>query len=619
MNSTAETAAEKATEAVASDITKSMLSEAFGDSSFDFFSDTALDSVSAMVEDAAPTLKDSMKVAEDSLAESAENDASLLKDPEDTTENSAQKADDGAQDNPGESNIETEDELEPEDDTEDARVPKKTGAERLQELQAKHAARMEKLQSVYKDTSKGFFKRAYAYLSFGFKKVVTPLRWVNDRLDAFVSSKAGNAFHAKCDPAIKKIEDNPIRAAIKQLPPSWQGITEMMIQMEVMQATSIVAFWYKQDNEEEYAKWQKRQYGMSQLNTKFTSLMTVQQKQNLNIANQVFLKNLKILSTNKQQEQALSVFSQQWIEQAIFSSPPSSFFTAQSNNISNNNLPAIDDDYEFALSSMITPETTLTGKFIPTSPHAWHNVYRSGNWQYLSSNNTFCQLTLAPITGSSITAQANQVLGNTIFKEYIPPQQLMYSVSAQSILYTYQFPFFMGLLFNKGRWISGIPDRQQQTRFAGLFGAPNKKIYFVCEESKVSSSQEIQQGAPSTQSPFYRILNNPDLYTIEKNLFSPEPLPSTVTITATSYDLAHPTLANRVTATLSSPSKPKISYSITNTACSTSNGLQHGTGFVSAGCISSFVITSPQELTYTSNDLALMNKNLATILNSTQG
>lgn len=501
----------------------------------------------------------------------------------------------------------------------DEYVPKKTGADRLQELKDEHNAKMQKLKDTYQDKSKGFFTRAKAYLTFGFKKVATPLRWVDDRMDAFVSSKASNSLHKNFGGTLKKVSDNPIRAAIQSLPPSWQGIAEMMIQMEAMQATSIVAFWYEQDNEEEYEQWQQQQLGMSQLNTKFTSLMTVQQKQNLNLANQTFLNNLKILSLDKQQEQALCVFSQQWIEQAIFSSPPSSFFTAQSANIGNNNLPAIDDDYEFELSSMITPDTMTTGIFIPTSPNAWHNIYRTGNWQFLSSNNTFCQLALAPVTASSVIAQANQVLGNSIFREYIPPQQLMYPVSAKCTLYTYQFPFFFGLLFNKGRWLAGITDRQQQTRFTGLFGAPDKKIYFVCEESRASSSQEIQQGAPSTQSPFYRILNNPALYAIEKNIFSPGPLPCKTTITATSYDLIHPTLANTVTATLTSSATPITQFSITNKNFSTSNGLQHGVGFVSAGCIGSFIITSPQDLVYTPHDLALMNKNLATILNSTQG
>lgn len=545
---------------------------------------------------------------------------------EEAATNASQRSEDAAQEGSGKAGSgktevgDTEQGAGAEGEGEDEFVPKKTGKERIQELEQQHAEKMAQLKSIYQDKNKGFFTRAKAYLSFGMKKITTPLRWLDNRMDAYVSSKASNAVNIRFGGTIKSINNNPIRQAIKSLPPSWQGIAELMIQMEAMQASSIVAFWYEQDNEEEYEEWQKKQLSMSQLNTKFTSLMTVQQKQNLNLANQTFINNLKALSSDRQQAQSSCLFSQQWIEQAIFSSPPTSFFTSQSSTIGNNNLPAIDDDYSFKLSSMISPDTTTSNTFIGTVPNAWRNIYRTGNWQYLPANNTFCQLALAPITGNAVTAQANQVLGNSIFREYIPIQSLMYKYSIGCTLYTYQYPFFIGLLFNKGRWISGVPDRQQQMRFAGLFGAPNNKIYFVCEESKISSTQEIKQGVPSTQSPFYRILSNPNAYTLQKNLFSPGTLPCSLTINATSYDVVHPTLANTFTATLTTNNViPPVSCSITHRNCSSNIGLFHDLGFVSAGCIGSFTIKLPANLTYTQEEVALTNKNITTIINNAQG
>lgn len=500
-----------------------------------------------------------------------------------------------------------------EDEGEDEAEMKLTGKERMEEIAAKRAEKIAALKSTLKDPKAGFLKKAGARLKLGWMKIMKPYDAVADRLDAYVGSKASNAYTSKFGKFLKKVENNPVRRAIKALPPSWQGIAEMMIQMEVMQATSLVAFWYEQDFEEEYAKWQKKQEEMTTLNSKQTALMTVQQNQNLTLANQTFIAYLNTLSQAKQKEFGVAAFSQRWMEQAIFSSPPSSYFTQQAASIGNNNIPAITTDYQFQLSTMLTPESTRTGTFIPTAPNAWHNVYRNGNWQFLAPNNTFCQLTLVPVNGTGAAAQALQVLANTIFRDYVPRQQLSYSVSASFTLHTYQFPFFIGLLFNKGRWISGVPDKEHQVRFAGLYGVSKNKIYFVCEESKNSTSAEIQQGAPSTQSPFYRILNNPSQYTVEKNLFPVDPLPCAATISSTSYDMTHPTLATTLQATITKTDTPKTSCSVTNATASPNNGLQHGIGFVCAGCIGTFSIQSPQNVTYTQNDLALMTKNLAII------
>lgn len=497
-------------------------------------------------------------------------------------------------------------------------ILRKTGQARLDELNAERNQKLEELEKTIKNPKATVGQRLKARTQRRWMKMTRPLSYISDRGDAYITSHATKALQRNLGKTAAKLENNPLRQIIKGLPPAWQGVAEMMIQMEAMQASSIVQFWYEQDNEKEYQEWQKTQANLASLNTRFTALMTVQQHQNLTVANQSFLKNCKQLSLDKFQQQGIAIFSQKWIEQAIFSSPPSSYFIDQATAISNNNFPAIDSDYKFQLSTMITPETLATPTFNSTAAGAWRNIYRTGNWQFLPSQNAFYQLALAPINGSTTAARANQALSNSIFKEYVPKQQLSYPVAASCTLYTYQFPFFVGLLFNKGRWISGIPDREQQTRFAGLYGTADKKIYFVCQESKNSSAQEITQGAPSTQSPFYRILSDSQTYEIASNAVTPPILPATFTINTLSYDMTHPTLANTVTAQLQFANS-KTPYSISNNLFSVNNGLQHGIGFVSAGCIATFTLQGPLPLVYTPAQLNMMNKNLLTLISTPQG
>lgn len=410
-----------------------------------------------------------------------------------------------------------------------------------------------------------------------------------------------------------KIMNNPVKQWMHSLSPINHMIADIVLQLEIMQASSLIQFWYDMSNEALFSEKAKRQAQMVQFNEHFTNLMTVQQTHLLTKAHLNYLASLLSMRQKREDASALILCESFWVQQSIYSYVPPSFYTHNANffikettslnrNINNSQTQALQDDIQFSLSTMLTPESLTHGVFKSTVAGAWHNVIRQGNWQFYSPLRSFFQLETVPFhTSQNPSAVA---LSNSIFKDYIPVQQDCYTYSIDLTLHNYQFPFFIGFMFNKGRWISGVQDKYNQMRFAGIYGATDKNCYLVFEESLASSTQEIAQGIPITQSPLYRIINDEKKYTLLPYKITIGALPYSYNLVVSYYDISDSDKSSTAAVTFTSTSKPFTKKTIIARDFSPNNSLQHGIGFIAAGCAGSFTITQPIELTYSDADIA---------------
>ena len=116
--------------------------------------------------------------------------------------------------------------------------------------------------------------------------------------------------------------------------------------------------------------------------------------------------------------------------------------------------------------------------YTPQGP-TWKNLFNpNGNWEYDENSDSFWQMSYAPFltvptTGSSTTPNADQAPTNSIFTEWITTAP-SYKIECEITLYKIEYPFFVGLIFNKARWISGDMPRIQKYRMLGLYGNENK-------------------------------------------------------------------------------------------------------------------------------------------------
>jgi hypothetical protein len=129
-------------------------------------------------------------------------------------------------------------------------------------------------------------------------------------------------------------------------------------------------------------------------------------------------------------------------------------------------------DQRFESGSMYTPDYKTV----------WYNTTPTGNWMYDPSIKSLLQTML--VDTYTQDAQGNQSAvyaeNNCVFTEWYPQTQ-PYSIHGAVALHKVSYPFFVGLLFNKARWISGNQECIRKYRAVGIFAtsAQDAGVYFV--------------------------------------------------------------------------------------------------------------------------------------------
>lgn len=253
--------------------------------------------------------------------------------------------------------------------------------------------------------------------------------------------------------------------------------------------------------------------------------------------------------------------------------------------------------------------------------HTWYNPFRSGNWIFNPDANTFFQYLAAPITSTkSPQGDPSQALQNSIFTEYVPPLILneqgiaTYVVQVEMKIYQAEFPFFAGIFFNGGRWISGSKDLRTQHRLFGLYGNLNKEIsVYGTETAYISSKDQLLEKTSLTaldqvfatpeeqkawQATYRSLIPNP-LYPNKKENSTQLEVGKTYILTAATQPTRIMLMLEEKTEQGSTPVFGPYTIAHRNPFIF----IYHNIGFISGGCSTGFKLLQPKQLLYDQNAL----------------
>ncbi len=283
--------------------------------------------------------------------------------------------------------------------------------------------------------------------------------------------------------------------------------------------------------------------------------------------------------------------------------------------------------------TVVSPEQSINiPTSFPTNPvaHVWYNIFRVGNWQFDYRTNSFYQYKAVAVDSATTPeGDAQRALYNAITTDYVPPKIInaqgepTYVVQAEIQIYSALYPFFAGIIFNGGRWISGVLDLFYQHRLFGLHGTPTKTIevctgetFYIDDKAGLSKLDAIW--------PLKQIMATPTEKSAWNALSStviPNPLYPTANDTnpvqlqvGKTYILTVATQATAIMVQLDEKGDQGTTKIFGPVVIANRNpfvSLYHNIGFVSAGCSARFTLLQPQQLVYDTKTLASFGASLS--------
>lgn len=378
-----------------------------------------------------------------------------------------------------------------------------------------------------------------------------------------------------------------------------EDLLMMMLQSYLMAGDSMYGQWLDQRLSDEFDVANKKQQEIQTEFQKYIQSLNSIQKRVVGQILAGFNTGMKKLSddykkVNKQQikEQTYlfkSINLDYPIQQALFS-PPTPY------------------DQIFQASIMNTPKS-----------QQWYNIYQYGDWEFDPVRNSFWQNQLVPFgipfwqqgfsalqkpgaekQGQSYTDPAE----NSIFTEYISNEKT-YDIVVECTLINCSYPFFLGVFFNRGRWISADPERIWQYRLCGLYGNQTRPDDSASRSINFAYAQQI-----------IKIIDN------KENIISPleqittaragqsdimlYQLPKTdidfLAKDAITYVFTIKTSPTAVTLSLAKKGERQL-FSTTLNNLEKYLAIFGGIGFMAAGCQAEFKIIKPEKLVFSDADL----------------
>lgn len=269
-------------------------------------------------------------------------------------------------------------------------------------------------------------------------------------------------------------------------------------------------------------------------------------------------------------------------------------------------MPPVPYDQMFEAAIMNTPQR-----------HQWYNIYQQGDWEFDIKTNSFFQNELVSFgtpfwqegfmvlqkPGQSSKSYMSDPSRNSIFTEYISNDK-SYAVSVECTLINCSYPFFVGIMFNKGRWISGDPERIWQYRLVGFYGNETRvndpstrfiKLGFAQqiitfdkkEEKILSPLEQIAKANLSDQNILFYTMPKKDIDLLVKD--------------AITFDFVISTSLETATVTVSKKGGEQLVQKTFNNLNSTL-ALFGGIGFICAGAQAEFKIIKPEKLVFSSEE-----------------
>lgn len=264
----------------------------------------------------------------------------------------------------------------------------------------------------------------------------------------------------------------------------------------------------------------------------------------------------------------------------------------------------------------------------PNNGYQWFNIYQfpQSDWQFNSKRNSFCQNGLTtypipPLWQKTSNAQASiftdDPAASSIFTEYATGKA-QYPIEIECTIINTNYPFFVGIMFNRGRWISGDPERIWQYRLVGLYGTEQSKGDPKSRKIDLCFAQQI-------------II--PKKNTVPEKIISPlEQISKTGTthlMSLSSQDVdslaRNPItyifkISNSAKTLLCTLQKRTSDGKITDLFSQNISSLDDylfkfgGIGFIATGAQAEFKINQPQELIYTQDQLVQFEQQLAALM-----
>lgn len=245
-------------------------------------------------------------------------------------------------------------------------------------------------------------------------------------------------------------------------------------------------------------------------------------------------------------------------------------------------------DQLFSQGSMLTPDGAV-----------WKNPFSVGDWEYEKDSNSFWQYQITPITNKTTNSSA-QAENNCIFTEYVTTKE-QYHIAGSITIYYAQSPFFIGILCNKARWISGDFESIRKGRMIGIYGKTGTDIgvYFAQQYTMNAEQMKKNPNDDPTQTPLQQIINNK----VDKKVNIPADVFMHVNDQPVTINFDIVNSPKKLSCTLTIAGQEAMNFSVNN--LDPSIYMHHGIGFISPGAIAQFKLTQPQDLLFT--DQALLN------------
>ncbi|AXK60808.1 hypothetical protein [Candidatus Chromulinivorax destructor] len=242
-------------------------------------------------------------------------------------------------------------------------------------------------------------------------------------------------------------------------------------------------------------------------------------------------------------------------------------------------------DQIFAQGDMLTPEG-----------YVWKNPFSVGDWQYAKDDDSFYQCQNSSIMSKDSTGilSSTRAENNSIFTEYSSAQS-SYSISGVITIYQIEYPFFVGIIFNKARWISGNYEGLRKARMVGVYGKSETDIgvYFAEQYTMTDEQLASSKSDEPIQQPLAQILSG----SVDKKI--PLVVDAFNNLKKESIILNFEITTTPEKATFAFWNDKNSKKEITVDKLNSQMFLYHGIGFICPGAIAQFKLNSPKNILFT--------------------
>lgn len=267
--------------------------------------------------------------------------------------------------------------------------------------------------------------------------------------------------------------------------------------------------------------------------------------------------------------------------------------------------------------------------YTPQGP-TWKNVFQIGDWDFDETDASFWQYKNIPFI-SPETSTIEDAFKNSIFTEWNTHQP--YEIACDITLYKVSYPFYVGIMFNKTRWISGDTYGLQKYRTLGIYGDKNKKISLCFAEQKIPTPTQQTPTPPLPITPLEQIYQNQGTqnFAINQKAFADittskitfhlkiKPNAQNVLYKVWEKNSPEPSKYTEIITTSVTPKPNSLvtvsdnqGNSVTYLAANYNDAfLYHGIGFISTGAVTQFKLLAPTNILFTAKNLKLFQNEVS--------